>query len=123
MRATLAQLGVTPARQRIAVLGAMKELGPHGPAFHAQLVEPLALAAVDFALLVGLEMQALADELGKSGGSALGSGIRFAHCGSADEALEALRAHGWESGDAILVKGSNSVGLGKIVAALTTQKD
>lgn len=123
MRATLAQLGVTPAKRRIAVLGAMKELGPHGPAFHVQLSEPLADARVDFALLVGPEMQALADELGKSGSSALGSGIRFAHCGSADEALVALREHGWESGDAILVKGSNSVGLGKIVAALTAGKE
>jgi len=123
MRATLTQLGVTPAKRRIAVLGAMKELGPHGPAFHAQLSEPLAEARVDFALLVGPEMQALADELGKSGSSALGSGIRFAHCSTADEALVALREHGWESGDAILVKGSNSVGLGKLVAALTAAKE
>lgn len=123
MRATLAQLGVTAASRRIAVLGAMKELGPHGPAFHAQLLEPLAAAKVDFAVLVGAEMQALADELGKSGAAALGSGFRFAHCSDAQAALIALRQHGWESGDAILVKGSNSVGLGAIVAALTPQKD
>ena len=123
MRATLAQLGATPARKRIAVLGAMKELGPHGPAFHAQLSEPLAAARVDYVVLVGDEMQALADELGKSGASALGTALPFAHCATVDAALEALRAHGWGSGDAILVKGSNSVGLGTLVAALTTQKD
>ena len=123
MRATLSQLGQTPAARRIAVLGAMKELGPHGPAFHAQLSEPLLAAKVDFAVLVGAEMQDLADELGKLRSSALGSTIRFAHCNDADAALVALRAHGWERGDAILVKGSNSVGLGGIVTALTQQKD
>jgi UDP-N-acetylmuramoyl-tripeptide--D-alanyl-D-alanine ligase len=123
MRATLAQLGATSARQRIAVLGAMKELGPHGPAFHAQLAEPLVAAGVDYVVLVGDEMQALADELGKSGGLALGRPLRFAHCQSVDAALIALREHGWESGDAILVKGSNSVGLGALVAALTTTKE
>jgi UDP-N-acetylmuramoyl-tripeptide--D-alanyl-D-alanine ligase len=123
MRATLAQLGATPAGKRIAVLGAMKELGPHGPAFHAQLAEPLAAAEVDYVVLVGDEMQALADELGKSGGLALGRPLRFAHCQSVDAALIALREHEWVSGDAILVKGSNSVGLGALVAALTTHKE
>ncbi|MFA7601872.1 MAG: UDP-N-acetylmuramoyl-tripeptide--D-alanyl-D-alanine ligase [Novosphingobium sp.] len=118
MRATLAQLGRTPARRRVAVLGAMKELGAHGPAFHAALAEPLAAAQVDFAVLVGDEMRALADELGKSAGGALGKAIRFAHCGSPAEAREALTDFGVESGDAILVKGSNSVGLGALVKAL-----
>lgn len=123
MRATLAQLGATPARRRIAVLGAMKELGDHGPAFHAALAEPLVAAKVDYAVLVGDEMQALAGELGKPGGDTLGKAVPFAHCDTASEALAALRAHGVESGDAILVKGSNSVGLGALVAALTAQKD
>src|SRR6187402_2639150 len=56
MRATLAQLGATPASRRIAVLGSMKELGDFAPGFHAQLAEPLAEAGVDFAVLVGEEM-------------------------------------------------------------------
>ena len=123
MRVTLAQLGATPARRRIAVLGAMKELGAHGPAYHAALIEPLQACGADFAILVGDEMQALADELGKAANSALGKGIGFAHCGTAAEAIDALRAHGVEGGDAILVKGSNSVGLGALVAALAQQKD
>ena len=123
MRVTLAQLGATPARRRIAVLGSMKELGAHGPAYHAALIEPLQACGADFAILVGDEMQALADELGKAANSALGKGIGFAHCGTAAEAIDALRAHGVEGGDAILVKGSNSVGLGALVAALAQQKD
>lgn len=122
MRATLAQLGVTPATRRIAVLGAMKELGEHGPAYHAALAEPIAAARVDHLILVGDEMRFLAEELGKSGSGALGKGATFAHCGKASEALDALRALGLESGDAILVKGSNSVGLGAVVAALAKQE-
>ncbi len=121
MRATLAQLGATTAKRRIAVLGAMKELGEHGPAFHAALVEPLAAAQVDHAILVGDEMAALADELGKGVAGPLGKALPFAHCPNATAALQALRELGVEGGDAILVKGSNSVGLGAVVAALAAQ--
>jgi UDP-N-acetylmuramoyl-tripeptide--D-alanyl-D-alanine ligase len=122
MRATLAQLGKTPAKRRIAVLGAMKELGGHAPAYHAGLARPLAEAGVDFAILVGDEMSALADELGKSAGAALGKPIRFAHCQSPAEARQALAEFGVEGGDAILVKGSNSVGLGALVKALAAKE-
>jgi UDP-N-acetylmuramoyl-tripeptide--D-alanyl-D-alanine ligase len=122
MMATLMQLGATKAQRRIAVLGAMKELGEHGPAYHAALTGPLTLAGVDFAILVGDEMRALADELGKSALSALGKPVGFAHCANAQEALQALRKLGLESGDAVLVKGSNSVGLGAVVAALAKQE-
>ena len=118
MRATLAQLGTTPAKRRIAVLGAMKELGAHGPAFHAALAEPIRAAGIDRLVLVGDEMRALAEELGKSDPVALGKPLTFAHCGNAMEAQQALLAIGLESGDAILVKGSNSVGLGALVTAL-----
>jgi UDP-N-acetylmuramoyl-tripeptide--D-alanyl-D-alanine ligase len=123
MRATLAQLGASRAKRRIAVLGAMKELGEHGPAYHAALIEPLLAAGVDHAVLVGTEMQALADELGKADATALGTAPSFAHCGTVAEALTALKAYGVEGGDAILVKGSNSVGLGALVAALAQNKE
>jgi len=118
MRATLAQLGTTPARRRIAVLGAMKELGVHGPNFHAALAGPLVDAGVDFAVLVGDEMRALADELRKSNDAALGNAPRFAHCATVKDAQDALQQFGLERGDAVLVKGSNSVGLGALVTAL-----
>jgi UDP-N-acetylmuramoyl-tripeptide--D-alanyl-D-alanine ligase len=116
MRATLAQLGQTPAGRRIAVLGAMKELGDFGPGFHAALLEPIEQAKVDFVILVGAEMAPLAQELGKATETTLGSGIRFAHCGNSGDAIAALEDFGLISGDAILVKGSNSVGLAKLVA-------
>jgi UDP-N-acetylmuramoyl-tripeptide--D-alanyl-D-alanine ligase len=133
MAATLAQLGATAAARRIAVLGAMKELGEHGPRFHAELAGPLAAAEVAYAVLVGPEMAALAEvlgaaaltysgELGKSAPGALGKAVPFAHCRDAAEAREVLAAFGVENGDAILVKGSNSVGLGKLVEALTAKE-
>ncbi|MEO6094050.1 MAG: UDP-N-acetylmuramoyl-tripeptide--D-alanyl-D-alanine ligase [Novosphingobium sp.] len=123
MRATLAQLGATPANRRIVVLGAMKELGTHAPGFHAALARPVVEARIDFALLVGEEMGALAaaldaDELGKSVQAALGKHLRFAHCADVHEAREALREFGLERGDVVLVKGSNSVGLSALVAEL-----
>ncbi len=116
MRATLRQLGQTPATRRIAVLGAMKELGDFAAGFHAQMAEPLAEAHVDHAILVGEEMGALSRELGKASAISLGKGLSFAHCNSPAEAIAALEEFGVNAGDAILVKGSNSVGLGALVS-------
>ncbi|RPF72057.1 UDP-N-acetylmuramoyl-tripeptide--D-alanyl-D-alanine ligase [Aurantiacibacter spongiae] len=115
MRATLAQLGHTPATRRVAVLGAMKELGDFGPSFHAQLAEPVAKAHIDFAVLVGEEMAPLAREMGKDRSAQLGNPIPFAHCENAGEAIAALQEFGLAGGDAVLVKGSNSVGLARVV--------
>lgn len=116
MRATLHQLGQTPASRRVAVLGSMKELGDFGRQFHAQLIEPITEAKVDHAILVGDEMLALVRELGKQGRGSLGNGPTFAHCDGPAEAISALQEFGITAGDAILVKGSNSVGLGAVVS-------
>lgn len=121
MRATLRQLGQTPASRRIAVLGSMKELGDFADRFHAQLAEPIAEARVDFAVLVGEEMRALTRDLGKGAGDALAEGLTFAHCDGPAEAIAALEEFGIAGGDAILVKGSNSVGLGRLVAHFTSR--
>ena len=134
MRATLAQLGRTSARRRIAVLGAMKELGTHGPGYHAALAGPIREAGVDFVILVGEEMAPLAaelekartaenaQELGKSESDPLGKFIPFAHCPNLREVADRLHAFGLERDDAILVKGSNSVGLAALVSALSKQE-
>jgi UDP-N-acetylmuramoyl-tripeptide--D-alanyl-D-alanine ligase len=119
MRATLKALAATPATRRIAVLGSMKELGDFADAFHRQLTAPLAEAGVDHVILVGEEMRALADELGKVEKLSLGKAPGFAHCGTPAEAIAALAVFGLAGGDAILVKGSNSVGLGRFVAHYT----
>ncbi len=116
MRATLKALGQTPAHRRIAVLGSMKELGDFSAEFHRQLVRPLVEAGIDHAILVGEEMRPLARELGKPGGLSLGMGASFAHCKDPAEAIAALEQFGLTNGDAVLVKGSNSVGLGRLVS-------
>jgi UDP-N-acetylmuramoyl-tripeptide--D-alanyl-D-alanine ligase len=122
MRATLAQLGQTPASRRIAVLGSMKELGDFAAGFHAALAGPLADAGVDHVVLVGPEMQALARELGKAVHHPLGKPSGFAHCSNPGEAIAALEEFGLLAGDAVLVKGSNSVGLARVVAHFTDRQ-
>ena len=119
MRATLRLLGQTPAHRRVAVLGAMKELGDFSQRFHAQLLGPLMEAQIDHVILVGDEMRALAAQLGKPQAPSLGKPPTFAHCEGPDEAMAALSDYSLTHGDAVLVKGSNSVGLGKLVTHFT----
>jgi UDP-N-acetylmuramoyl-tripeptide--D-alanyl-D-alanine ligase len=110
MAATLRVLGDEkgPGR-RIAVLGAMKELGAESDAFHAALDEPILAACVDEAVLVGDEMMPLA--------KALGGRVKLTHVPDAATATEAVRG-AIAPGDVLLVKGSNSVGLAALVDAL-----
>jgi len=109
MAATIALLGEEPAERRIAVLGEMRELGEKSPLYHAALARPLMRAGVDFALLVGGEMTALANELEGR--------IDFAHVPDAAAALERLDDV-IEPGDAVLIKGSNAIGLARLVEHL-----
>ncbi len=120
MRATIRQLGQTPAHRRIVVLGSMKELGDFSARFHRQLAEPLADAKIDHAILVGDEMRDLAAQLGKESADSLGIPGGFTHCEGPAEAIAALEQFGLTHGDAILVKGSNSVGLGRLVSHFTS---
>jgi UDP-N-acetylmuramoyl-tripeptide--D-alanyl-D-alanine ligase len=108
MAATLSVLGAESGR-RIAVLGEMRELGSEGEALHAGLAEPLVRASVDFALLVGPAMAPLAQVLEGQ--------CDFVHAPDAAAALDILSER-IQGGDVILVKGSNAVGLGRIVSAL-----
>ena len=112
MEATLKQLGREQGRH-LAVLGAMLELGEESDAFHAALAEPISAAAVDLVILVGPEMRPLAERLeGRIG---------IAHVADAEAAAERLKSE-LRAGDAVLVKGSNSVGLSRLVAALAGGK-
>jgi UDP-N-acetylmuramoyl-tripeptide--D-alanyl-D-alanine ligase len=114
MAATLKTFGAHKiAGKRIAVLGAMRELGETSDGFHAGLAEPILAAGVERVVLVGEEMAPLA--------KALGQKVNIVHVPDAaaatDCAFEALRP-----GDAILVKGSNSIGLAALVEALAGGK-
>jgi UDP-N-acetylmuramoyl-tripeptide--D-alanyl-D-alanine ligase len=110
MAATLQVLGEEKvAGRRIAVLGTMRELGPESGGFHAALAAPLEAAHVDYAILVGDGMEALA--------KALGGTVEMAHVADAAAALPLARA-AIGPGDAMLIKGSNSIGLAAVVEAL-----
>ncbi|MGQ0660164.1 UDP-N-acetylmuramoyl-tripeptide--D-alanyl-D-alanine ligase [Sphingosinicella sp.] len=111
MAATLKVLGDTPVTgRRIAVLGTMRELGGESATFHAALAGPIETAKVDRAILVGDEMEALAKVLGGT--------VEMTHVPDAAAAIPVARA-AIGTGDAVLVKGSNSIGLSALVEALT----
>lgn len=114
MKATLSVLGSEPAARRIAILGEMRELGADSASLHAELADPVLAANVDFALLVGPGMGPLAD--------ALAGRTEVHHAPDAAAALDLIRPM-LRDGDAILIKGSNAVGLGRVVDALTGGKD
>ena len=115
MRATLKSLGAQKVEgRRLVVLGAMRELGPDSGDFHADLAGPVEAACVDHAILVGEEMAPLA--------KALGQKVNFEHVPDVAAAIERVRET-VAPGDAILVKGSNSVGLSRLVEALAGGKD
>jgi UDP-N-acetylmuramoyl-tripeptide--D-alanyl-D-alanine ligase len=114
MAATLRTFGAQKvAGRRIAVLGAMRELGEASEDFHAGLAGPVEAACVDRVILVGEEMEALA--------KALGQKVKITHVPETAAATELVRSEA-QAGDAILVKGSNSIGLAALVEALTGGK-
>jgi len=105
MRAALEHLAASPAERRIAVLGTMAELGPGSPAYHREIGERAAALGVDVLVTVGQEA------LGYLHGF---DGERHA-VGSPEEAgalLEELVL----PGDRVLVKGSRSAGLERVLA-------
>ncbi|PAX08712.1 UDP-N-acetylmuramoyl-tripeptide--D-alanyl-D-alanine ligase [Sphingomonas lenta] len=108
MRASLKVLAHEPGR-KIAVLGEMRELGAQSEQLHAELADPIAGASVETALLVGEAMEPLA--------RALEGRVNIVHVRDAATALDRLKAV-LAPGDAVLVKGSNGVGLSRVVAAL-----
>ena len=114
MASTISELGNNAPGRRIVVLGGMKELGAMSDEYHLALAKPLAIANVDFAIFIGEEMQVLVDKLE----AGLEGPVKFAHCASANSALDLLKENLREM-DTILVKGSNSFGLSSIIKALT----
>ena len=108
MRATLAVLADEPGRH-VAVLGAMGELGADAPRYHAELARPVLDARVEAILLVGEAMAPLAAALERT--------VDVVHVADAAAAIAAL-ASVVRRDDTVLVKGSNAVGLARVVAAL-----
>jgi UDP-N-acetylmuramoyl-tripeptide--D-alanyl-D-alanine ligase len=113
MAATLKSLGdETDVKRRIAVLGPMRELGPHADELHAGLAPAVIGAKVDELVLVGPDMRPLEQ--------ALDGRVRLTNVDDAREAADAVLRL-LQPGDAVLVKASNSVGLSTVVERLTKE--
>lgn len=95
--------------RRIAILGDMKELGAAGEKLHADLATLPAMKKIDVVHCVGPLMESLYD--------ALPPAKRGVHCKKAEAMTNDLRAR-LDSGDVVMVKGSLSMGLGRIVDAI-----
>lgn len=110
MTAALTMLADTETRaRRIAVLGEMAELGPRSADYHAALVPLLADASLSRVYLMGA---GYADVW-----SALPARARGAWVDTLD-ALEAALRSELEHGDLVLLKGSHSTGLHRLVSRL-----
>jgi UDP-N-acetylmuramoyl-tripeptide--D-alanyl-D-alanine ligase len=115
MKAALTALSEFPgATRRIAVLGAMGELGQHATELHRGIGELAARQNLAFLIAVGPHAEAYA-----KGAMAAGLGVnQIVAALDADEAAVALKPL-LREGDAVLVKGSHFMGLEKLVAAMT----
>jgi UDP-N-acetylmuramoyl-tripeptide--D-alanyl-D-alanine ligase len=112
MRAAVDVLSRAPVGKqgrRIAVLGDMLELGSEAPLRHTELAESLDAGKIDLVLCSGPLMHFLWDALppGRRGGYAENA-----------QALEPQVLSALRGGDAVMVKGSNASGMGKIVKSL-----
>lgn len=95
--------------RRIACLGDMLELGAGESAMHATLADDPALGGVDIVLCVGQRMRALHEALPQAR-----RGGWFADAAACAERLKRLL----DGGDVVMIKGSNGIGMGRIVEAL-----
>lgn len=95
-----------PGGRKVVVLGDMLELGPQSASLHASLAPAVTNSGAERVYLVGPAMAALAE--------ALGAGRVAAHTQTAAEMAEIV-LNDLAYGDAVMVKGSNGVGLAGVV--------
>jgi UDP-N-acetylmuramoyl-tripeptide--D-alanyl-D-alanine ligase len=110
MRASLAVLGLLPARRRIAVLGDMLELGAWARAEHESLHRAVCESA-DLVFCSGEMMTFLFDGLPEA--------IKGAHAADA-RSLAPLVSDALRAGDVVLVKGSYGSRMRDVVAVLAS---
>ena len=110
MLAALQMLRQTPGKRHIAVLGTMKELGEYSPQLHRQVGEKV--RELDLDLLFVLVDETATKEI------ANGAKTITTECFSDRAMLTDRLKEVMGSGDRILCKASNSVGLSKVVAEL-----
>lgn len=106
---TLAALARARGGRALAVLGDMKELGSEAAAAHRRVGE----LCVELGLS---QLVACGDEMGRAAVAARAAGIAAAQIGDALEATSVLTR--LEPGDVLLVKGSRSMAMERLVEAL-----
>lgn len=105
MAAALENFSMIKAKDKMLILGDMRELGEASDAEHRKIVEEIVKYGFTQVWLVGSEFAKAAD----------GSGFRlFADVDEVNRALETEKV----SGKTILIKGSNSIGLTKTITNL-----
>ncbi len=109
MQASLSVLGSQMGGRRIAVLGQMMELGDNAPQMHKDLLNFIIENKVDKVYTVGPLMKYLYDVLPSS--------LTGKHVDRVEELIDILPSK-LMGNDIVLVKGSNSVGLNKLVNKL-----
>ncbi len=105
MRAALQHLAETPADRRVAVLGTMAELGAGSRAFHRDIGDEADALGIDVLVTVGEEATGYTEGFG---------GETYA-TGTPEEA-SALLEEIAQPGDRVLVKGSRSAGLERVLS-------
>ena len=114
VKAALKVLQSTPSKNRhIVILGDMRELGPDGPEFHAELSEAVLEAKPDLILLCGELMENLAKKLP----------AEITHYFSDSKVLSEQIADFVQSGDVLLIKGSNGSKMRLVIEALIDLSD
>ena len=107
MRAALSHLARSPAQRRLAVLGQMAELGPDAADYHREIGRHASDEGVDVLVTVGREALPYAE------GFEEGEVHSVAEPEEAAGLLDELA----EPGDRVLIKGSRSVGLERVLGA------
>jgi UDP-N-acetylmuramoyl-tripeptide--D-alanyl-D-alanine ligase len=105
MRAALDHLAASAATRRVAVLGAMAELGAGSPGYHREIGSHAATLGIDVLVPVGEEALGYTDEFDGE-----------THPVAKPEEAAALLEELARPGDRVLIKGSRSVGLERVLA-------
>lgn len=114
MLAAVQMLKETPGKRHIAVLGTMKELGEYSPQLHHQV--GVKVQELDLDLLLVLADEDATQEIAR------GAGKIETECFSDRQSLINKLKKIMRSGDRILCKASNSVGLHQVVTELISDK-
>jgi len=104
MRAALSHLARSPAQRRLAVLGQMAELGPDAAGYHREIGRHAADLDLDVLVTVGHEALPYAEVFEGE-----------AHSVGEPEEAAGLLEELARPGDRVLIKGSRSVGLERVL--------